>query len=760
MPLALDVLLPLPLGSFRYLIPPHLQATPLVGSRVAVPWQGGLRIGVAAAVVDLPTAKAGEYREVTGLLDEKPFLAQETVGLLLELSQATATPPGSVLATFVPRGLREELHHEVRLSTAVEPGGELQTALQRLSAEEWRAVSVLSDEELERLREQGLLIERARLAQKTVTVLAPGEPAGDALAGAQQENQRKALEVLEELGHAESGAALAARAGVPVSAVRALVRKGFAHYTERPLPPPQAVFVHSDAAPAPDGAAGLDAGQLSQPVTLVGGATRRERLAAIAPVLMQDVWAGSSVLVLVPEGAYLNETAQELAGALPVLSLSGQSTDSEWEAVWREAAAGTPLVLVATYGALFAPLPRLARLVVLEAASGSYKLQSGPRSFVPSVARLYAQARGVPLVLADVLPSPEMEAWGAGGRHLRLPLPGARYHVSDLEGGSGWPLGTELVTVLKQVAQRERQGVLLAPRRGFSAAFGCESCGSSVMCPNCDLALRYHQSRDRLRCHQCGYEALPPDDCPSCGEGPMRPERAAGTEWVATALKRLLPDFPVYRLDADRSDDLTPLYEGEPGIVVATTALFRRRPLPNVSLLAVTLLDTHLNVSDFRAAEESLRLLLQLPELAPGRRPLTVIQTFQAQHEVLQAITGEQPDAIDGYLERVRERRQAFGYPPFGELAKVQVSARDRETALYAANRVAGILETAGGRDEVLGPAAAPVARVRGRYSFLLYIRTQGEERLRELLQTLSSRESGASVRVDVDPRDVAEFIE
>lgn len=157
-----------------------------------------------------------------------------------------------------------------------------------------------------------------------------------------------------------------------------------------------------------------------------------------------------------------------------------------------------------------------------------------------------------------------------------------------------------------------------------------------------------------------------------------------------------------------------------------------------------------------------MRLLLQLPELAPGGRPLIVVQTFQPEHEALTTLQSEETEAaVEAYVRRLMERRERFDYPPFGQLAKVQVSARDRGAAEREALRIAGSLRAAGASEpEVLGPVPAPVSRVRGQYSFLLYLRSGNDARFRELLEGISPSSGSVRVRLDVDPRDVAEFLE
>src|SRR5690606_2378547 len=230
-------------------------------------------------------------------------------------------------------------------------------------------------------------------------------------------------------------------------------------------------------------------------------------------------------------------------------------------------------------------------------------------------------------------------------------------------------------------------------------------------------------------CHQCGHDQPLPQACPQCGHLELGALKGAGTQWVLSQLERAAPGFPGFRFDADRRDDLSPLYAGEPGVIVGTTAVLRLAPLPELSLVAVTLFDVHLALADFRAEHEALRMLLQVAELATGRRPLLLVQTFAPGAPALRAVASAAPDvAVEALLAAQLERRRRFGYPPFTTLAKVQVTARDRSGAPAAAPAVAAPLRGAGARDGLL--AAVP------------------------------DRLPGARVAVDVDPVDVGELLE
>ncbi|MEX2500818.1 MAG: hypothetical protein WD336_00465, partial [Trueperaceae bacterium] len=410
-----------------------------------------------------------------------------------------------------------------------------------------------------------------------------------------------------------------------------------------------------------------------------------------------------------------------------------------------------------------APLQRSGRLLLLEAESESHKLRSGSRSWTPSAALGWAHEHGVPWSATDVLAGPELrERARTVGRGASLPRPRVRWVTSDLGRTRSWPLGDDLIRVLRQVAQRERQALVLVPRRGYSAALGCRDCGAAVMCPNCDLALRWHARDRRLRCHQCGHAVAPPEFCPACGGLDLEAQRAAGSEWVLRALADAIPDLPRVRYDGDVREPLTDLAAGAPGVLVGTSAVLRLPTLPVVSLLAVTQIDGALHADDFRADERVLRTLLALQEIAGERAPLGVIQTYAPDHPVLRAVASGDPDRATAAVEGMEARRRAFGYPPFGRLARIQLSARREGDAWEAATEIVGRLRTAGADpSDLLGPAPAPVARVRGRSLVHLLLRSRDEDGLHRLLSGgIAEGLRAVQVRVDVDARDIGEVLD
>lgn len=746
MPKAAKVLFPLPLPPFSYLIP-FDKPSPVAGCRVVVPWQNGVRLGLVVETEEVSAAKALELRELIDTLELSPFVPPNRLRFVEGLAKHTCSPAGRILASLLPAGLTEPLLHEVL--------GVEGATLDGLSSGTWTDAATLKGSKLDLYRRQGLVYERVRKIEPLTQVLKAVRPPDKALAGKPQVRQREALELLWSYDHVPSAAALARDAGVSDSTVRALIKKGYAQYEEVPAPPP--ALPNYSARDLKH----INAPLLEDERVSISGGYRSQRLATLLPTLKEDLKANRSVLVLVPEGVLLEETAQYLIGLLPTQVLSGDLNDAQRQRLWRELADHEPVVLVGSYLALLAPLESLGRVVVLEAGSPSYKLHSGPRLFVPTAARLLAEKLSIPIVFTDVLATPETLHYVPEVAQITLPYPKQRWHVTDLLEDRNWPLSADLVRVLKQVEARGRQAILFAPRRGFSAALGCAECSYIAMCPNCDLSLRYHRQRRVLKCHQCGYHEAPPQLCPICQSAALGPMRGAGTEWIVNEVRKHVT-LPLYHFDADMRDDLSSLLEGEPGIVVATTALLRHAPLPNVSLIAVTLLDTLLTASDFRAEEEALRHLLQLAELQPDKRPLTLLQTFQKHHALVEITEQDDQDsAIAAYMVQLLERRRHYAYPPFKAMAKVQVSAKDKATAEREASWLAKALQTrATDNDEVLGPSPAPVARLRRMFSYQFFARTDDPEQLQSLLEPVQAYSGRARVRVDVDPRDIGAYLD
>ena len=572
-----------------------------------------------------------------------------------------------------------------------------------------------------------------------------------------------AWEILRDQGPFGSQVAWAEAAGVEPSTVARLLARGWAESVLLPAAPPE-LPLPSDRThrPVPDTLP-------QEAVWRLHGGRERDRYARLAPRIARLLQLGRGVLVLAPDGATLRRAWEELSGLAAAagtraVCFSGGLNPAQREHAWDLIGSGEAGLILGSALALAAPHPDLGLIVLLEEASDAHKLLNGSRAFVPELVGRMAAAGEVPLAILGCVPAAESLVYPG---EVLAPPP-LRLHIVDYSappeqpelgplssphlkpGDLGYPLSHDLARVLRQVQERGRQAVLLAPRRGYSALLRCPSCQHTPGCPNCDVALRFHQERRALHCHQCGFETVIPDRCDGCGD-PMWQARGPGTEWIVQEVKKLLPGTPVYRHDGDRQDDLSSLQAGESGVLVGTQGVLSLDAPPNLALIGLTLADTWLNISDFRAGERYHRLLRQLVAWHPDRSPLTVVQTFQPAHPALTCLLSGQ-DA--GHYPAIEVRaREGLGYPPHRLLTYIEVAARDRVRAAQAAQEVADTLHGAGAAEgEVLGPAPSPLARVRGVYPYQLLLRTRSEERLNELLGSLDRR-FAARVRVDISPR-------
>ncbi len=766
MPTAVHVWLPLPVPGFDFLAPhdgPEEGASSApVGARIAVPWQGGVRVGIAAEVREVGAAAALDLRPAVAWVDAQPYLTEPVRTLLAAQAERCAVPIGVALAGAGVVGLKDAFDHRVRrdahaAAELFDGDGEVP------SADAWWPADRFPADALAAWRAHAMVHERVSVATATERRLIAVRAADDALEGAARAGQRQALAWLHAAGGAASAAALARDADVAEGAARALVAKGYAAYVDAPAPPPSPPW----AVDGPSPLAGGRSTGAEPPVAatwLVTGGSGRDRFLAARRAAAATVAAAGQVLWLVPEQAAADAVAAALAADLPTLRWPAGGDEAVRGALLEEVARGTPAVVVGTYPTLTLPFVGLGDVVVWDAASASYKGLSGARSVARVDARALAAAADARCIFVDPLATAELRAEVGEGPHLELPRARPRAAVVDLRREPGWPLTAPLVRLLRQVAERGRQAVVLAPRRGFAAALGCRACGEVEMCPNCDLPLRWHARIGRLRCHRCGVERGAPVACSACGSSDLAPRPGAGTEWVAEAVGRAVPDLVVVQWDRDRRDDPTPLLEGAAGAIVGTTGVLRAPPLPNLALVALTSGDALLDHEDVRATESALRTLLALPDLGGGdRRPLLVAQVHRPDHEVWRAWLAEDLDgAIEDVLVGVARRREAFGYPPFRRWARVQVTHRERGRAAAAAHAVVERLQAAGvPAEDLLGPAPAAVARVRGRYGFHAFVRAVDDATLATRVAWVDARPlPGATVRVDVDPYDVDVWLE
>ena len=468
---------------------------------------------------------------------------------------------------------------------------------------------------------------------------------------------------------------------------------------------------------------------------------------------------GRDAIVLVPEIALTPQTLGRFRarfGDLVAVLHSGLS-EAERRDERERIAAGEARIVVGARSAVFAPVRSLGVVCVDEEHDQSYKQESDPRYDARTVAAKRAALEGAVAIYGSATPRPE--SWAALerlelGERLAARLPGVT--VVDMRREAGYPLSGELVAALEGVAERRTRAIVLLNRRGVVPAVHCRSCGTTIRCPDCDVAVVLHGD-EVLRCHHCGWSRPSREHCDACGS-PELMRIGAGTQRLEAELARLVPGLERIRLDADTTSKPAELaaaldrFRSTDGVVLLGTQMVAKgHHFAGVELAAVVDADLGLAMPDFRAEERTFQLVTQLAgrsgREAPGR---VIVQTFQPDAPAL--VYAARHD-VTGFLAEELARREALGYPPFRHIVRVLVSGRTAEAPLRALTELKSRLPS----DGVVGPA--PLPRLRGRHRAQLVAKTDAPRAVaaqagRWLAAAAPSmRKAGLSATVDVDPQ-------
>jgi primosomal protein N' (replication factor Y) len=488
--------------------------------------------------------------------------------------------------------------------------------------------------------------------------------------------------------------------------------------------------------------------------------------------------AGGQTLVLVPEVALGSQVVaafrRRFSARIGVLH--SYLTVGERRRNWELASRGALDVVVGARSAVFAPLPNLRLIVVDEEHEPAYKQSEMLRYHGRDVAVRRAQLLGIPVVLGSATPSLESLANAARGKYRLLRLPGRVdsrplpvVRVVDLRRDSA---GDELLSrplrqALAERLGRREQTVLFLNRRGHSHYTQCRACGFTPECPNCDITLTLHLAPSEWRCHYCDHRQPASMRCPSCqapmlrfaGAGTQRAEREIGAAFPAARLLRL--DTDVARVRGSAHAVLAAFARGEADVLLGTQMIAKGLDFPRVTLVGVLDADVALHLPDFRAAERTFQLLVQVSGRA-GRGPVAgevFVQTCTPDHHAVAAAALNDERM---FLDRELGQRREAGYPPFRRLATVLFSGKDEgeveAAAMRVRERIEAPAELAG--VELLGPAPQALARLKGRHRWHLLLKATNATRLRQTVagaldQADAARLKGVKVMADVDPVEV-----
>jgi primosomal protein N' (replication factor Y) len=507
----------------------------------------------------------------------------------------------------------------------------------------------------------------------------------------------------------------------------------------------------------------------SNQVTLLHGVIASGKTEVYLSAAERALSEGLRVLLLVPDISLTPQLVQRVRARLnaPIAVLHSQLTELERAQQWWRTRRGEAQVVLGSRSAVFAPIPRLGLICLDEEGSAAYKQDRTPRYEAGWVARRLAAVSGARLVAGSATPSVITYHEAAQGGEMALAKLTKRVRGRDAEvelvdmrdeaaQGNRQPLSHRLVEVIGKTLDNEEQVILYLNRRGMSTFVLCRDCGKSVQCLGCSVALVQHAEIDGLVCHYCGYSRAMPVVCDHCGSRNIK-GMGMGTQRLETIVKKLWPQARVLRLDSDAArgpdsyfDIWETFSERRADILVGTQLVARGLDLPAVTCVGVVDADLPLHFPDYRSAENTFALVVQVAGRAgrDGRESRVVVQTSNPEHYSLRcAAAGD----YEGFYAADLPARKAFVFPPFADLAvltrtdaddaRAAASARDAAEALAA-----GFLKEGIEGIRVMGPAPAFIHRLRGEYRWQVTLKGDRLERARHL----APRGKGWSY--DVDP--------
>ncbi|MBN2134392.1 MAG: primosomal protein N' [Acidobacteria bacterium] len=522
-------------------------------------------------------------------------------------------------------------------------------------------------------------------------------------------------------------------------------------------------------------AANLDAGKFNP--YLLHGVTGSGKTEVYLALCKHAIEQGKTALILIPEISLtpqLFRRFQEYFGEQVALLHSGLSSGERFEQ-WHRVKTGEAPVVLGTRSAIFAPVKNLGIICVDEEHDGSYKQDETPRYNARDLAIIRAKQLNVPIVLGSATPSVESYYNAKTGKYTLLKL-ASRFGEKELpevtiidmreefkRTGNQQEISQLLDEKIGERIKKNEQTLILINRRGYRGRLLCRECGRILLCEHCNVAMKFHISRDKLICHFCDFQRKVPDSCEYCG-GELIEFVGIGTQRVEEILQKDFRKSTVIRMDHDTTSGrgshyliLEKLRKGEIDILVGTQMIAKGHDYPNITLVGVVSAESILSLPDFRHGEKTFQLLTQVAGRA-GRgssRGEVVVQTFAPDHF---SISMAKKHDYEGFYEEEIKLRERLAKPPFTGMAVIRFEGEDRPKTFSRAKEFAGIIENLSGPELILhGPKSAPLSKLRNRFRIQIILYSHSRNRLNSVLKAAVERAEHAGIRkseyiLDIDP--------
>jgi primosomal protein N' (replication factor Y) len=787
--------------TFTYSVPGEMEDALAIGKRVLVPFGRRKVTGYVTEIKDL--SEREHLKDIIEILDKRPLFTKEDLNFYQWVSNYYMHPLGKTLREILPGGIDVRSHIWIFPGVDGKEGG-----VKKISPAQRKIIGILENfhagislknlkeklgrgnigEDLKTLQESGLLRMEDKLRKAEVRVkkecvvrLASNRSANAKLT----EKQERIIELLRGKGEVPLSA-LRGEVKDIRSTIKRMEKRGLLSLSEQEV-------LRSPDKPCDIGVAGGDIhlnseqkaaleeiieGIISkryQPYLLHGvtGSGKTEvYLRAIEKVLDLK----GSAIFLVPEIALtpqlISRIKEKFDDDIIAILHSGIGKSSKYDE-WRRAERGDAKIIIGARSAIFAPVKNLRLIIVDEEHDASYKQDERLTYNARDCAMVKARLSSAAVILGSATPGLQtyFNIQEKDITHLTLakrvvdrPLP--EIEIIDMkdereERGNLSVLSKKLKAAIHDTLASKKQTLLFLNRRGFNTFLVCMDCGYIFKCLNCSVSMTHHMSDGTMRCHYCDYSLKAPPLCPECGGSNIR-NHGVGTEKLQVEIETLFPQARVVRMDSDSMSKrgayertLRELDRGTIDILVGTQMIAKGHDFPNVTLVGIVSADTSLNIPDFRASERTFQIITQVSGRGgrgdfPGR---VIIQTLNPEQY---AITYARDHNYLGFYNEEMATRRELSYPPFSRMVKFRISSTKEDRAKKCAALLGEIARKIAQNYNitVMGPAEAPIAKIKGRYRWHMLLRGKDVKKLHALSGIILEQvgKSDAEIRLDVDP--------
>lgn len=783
--------------TFDYIIPSRLQTILKVGMRVVVPFGSRTIQGYVMSIEDDAEAQMDitKLKEIKEIQDIKPELTPELIKLSEWYSRYFVTKRISILEVMLPSALKAKYQKVFEIVDDSQISADI---LKRFDSEgHYPYKMAQQNDELDELiplmndgsiKEVTLLSQNIKKKKQRAVRVVDDFDIDEVLGSLEKKpKQYEVYAFLADEQHRDVFIKELEQMDFSKGSIDTLVKKGYLEKYDAVFerdPFAERVFEQEEKQTLTEeqqqayNAITESINEHKQQTFLLHGVTGSGKTEVYLQTIDVALSYNRQAMMLVPEIALTPQMVlrfkQRFGDDVAVLH-SGLSRGERYDE-WQKIRDGRARVSVGARSSVFAPFKDLGMIIIDEEHEASYKQEDTPRYHARDIAQWRSEYHQCPLVLGSATPSLESYARADKGVYHLLSLPHRVNQQAmpsiniidmreELANGNRSMFSNDLYDAIQDRLDKKEQIVLFLNRRGYATFMLCRDCGHVPQCPNCDISLTYHKLSDTLKCHYCGYETTPPNQCPNCESEHIR-QVGTGTQRVEELLQHQFPEANIIRMDVDTTSRkgaheklLNDFGEGKGDILLGTQMIAKGLDFPNITLVGVLNADTMLNLPDFRASERTYQLLTQVSGRA-GRHEKegqVIIQTYNPEHYAVQDV--KENDYVAFYRKEM-QYRQMGKYPPYFYLINFTISHKEMKKVMEASKHIHQVLlQHLSEQALVLGPSPAALSRINNEYRFQILIKYKREPALHEALTYLDEYyhdqyvKDKLSLKIDIGPQ-------